>query len=176
MQRRDPAVRPAREEDARALLEVHRDAVHRLAAADYPAAVTAEWSPPVDPARVAAFLRNPDGEVRLAAELEGRIVGFGALVPAEAELRACYVAARAARRGVGRALVGAIEAIARAEGLQRLTLDSSLTAVGFYRRLGYAVVAEGTHRLRSGGLMACVAMRKELGAAAERPADGAGMP
>ena len=41
-------------------------------------------------------------------------------------------------------------------------LDSSLAAVDFYRANGFAETGRGEHRLRAGGVMACVFMEKNL--------------
>lgn len=135
-------------EDARAFLEVHHAAVRGLAAKDYPPVVIAAWAPlPIHNATVCRFLANLDGEVRLVAEVGDAIVGVGALVAAKSELRACYVAPTVARRGVGTALVRAIERHARDRGLTSLKLDSSVTAEPFYAALGYQVRARGEHVL-----------------------------
>jgi putative acetyltransferase len=96
-----------RAEDARAFLEVHHAAIREIAAADYPAAVIEAWAPPVTENDVEQVLANRDGEVRLVVENEGQIVGLGAIVLGNCELRACYVAPDAARRGVGTAIVRA---------------------------------------------------------------------
>ena len=156
------SVRAMRAEDARAFFDVHRAAIREIAAADYPAAVIEAWAPPVTDAHVEQLLANPDGEVRLVAEIDGRIVGMGAIVPANAELRACYVAPDAARLGVGTAIVGALEQLARDHGLTALELDSSLTAEPFYRALAYVSEGRITHRLRTGQEMASVRMWKGL--------------
>lgn len=151
------------DEEARAFLEVHRAAVRGIAAKDYPQAVIEDWAPlPVTENRVARFLENPDDEIRIVAEGEGEIVGVGALVLENAELRACYVAPTAGRMGVGTALVREIEEIARRHGLGGLWLDSSLTAEPFYRALGYVAQGRGEHSLRSGRRMACVKMKKSF--------------
>jgi GNAT superfamily N-acetyltransferase len=66
---------------------------------------------------------------------------------------ACYASPDAARRNCGRLLVEEIERIARARGLTRLEVASSLNAEPFYARLGYqarerrAVVLGNGHRL-----------------------------
>lgn len=152
-----------RTEDARAFLEVHHAAVRGLAANDYAQAVIEDWAPiPVTQRNVEKFLANSDGEIRLIAEIDGRIVGIGALVLGNSELRACYVAPEAARIGVGSAIVREIERIARASGLSHLQLDSSVTAEPFYRALGYAVREVSEHTLASGTPMACVKMEKAL--------------
>lgn len=53
-----------------------------------------------------------------------------------------FVAPDAQGRGVGQELLEHIEALARESSLPGLSLDSSLTAVGFYRRLGYRETGE----------------------------------
>ena len=76
-------IREMLNDDALAFLQVHHAAVRGIAAKDYP------------------------------PEIDGRIVGIGALVLAKSELRACYVAPQTARRGVGSALMHELERIAR---------------------------------------------------------------
>jgi putative acetyltransferase len=156
-------VRPLRDDESWAFLEIQRAAVRGLAVNDYPASLIEEWAPlPVTDAAVAVFRVNQDDEIRLIAELDGEFVGIGALVLAASELRACYVVPAAARKGVGSALVAEIERIARHHGLMHLELLSSLTAEPFYRALGYEVGESVEHVLRSGDGMAAVKMRKTL--------------
>ena len=119
-------IREMLEAEARAFLEVHRAAVHRIAVEDYPAEIIEDWAPPITGESVESFLSNPDGEIRLVAIVDGQIVGIGALVLANCELRACYVVPEAVRRGVGSAIVREIERIARDNGLDYLQLDSSV--------------------------------------------------
>ena len=156
-------VRKMRDGDARSFLEVHHAAVRGIASKDYPQTVIEDWAPlPITEKRVSRFLTNPDNEVRLVAEIEGEIVGIGAFVLEKNELRACYVAPNAFRIGVGSALVREIEEVARRHGLDRLQMDSSVTAEPFYRALGYTVSERGEHVLGSGQRMACVKMEKSL--------------
>jgi putative acetyltransferase len=96
------------------------------------------------------------------AEIDGEPVGIGAIVVSNSELRACYVAPSAARRGVGSALVATIEQIAREHLLDHLDLESSITAEPFYSALGYRVESRGEHFLSPGVTMAAVKMRKRL--------------
>jgi putative acetyltransferase len=156
-------VRPMRDGEARSFLEIQRAAVRGLAADDYPTPVIDEWAPlPVTDTAVAFFRLNHDDEIRLVAELKGQLVGMGALVLADSELRACYVVPAAARKGVGSALVAEIERIARQHQLTHLELHSSITAEPFYRALGYVVEERVEHSLASGVRMAAVKMRKSL--------------
>jgi putative acetyltransferase len=156
-------VRPLLHHDARTFLEVHHAAVREIALSDYPAEIIEAWAPlPITEAQIARFLANPDGEIRVAAVNSDEILGIGAVVLDRHELRACYVAPRAARRGVGAQIVREIEQIARADRVESLWLDSSLTAELFYSRLGYIATERGVHKLGSGQVMACVKMRKNL--------------
>ncbi|HEX4742159.1 MAG TPA: GNAT family N-acetyltransferase [Caulobacteraceae bacterium] len=139
-----------------------RAAIRGIAVADYPAEVIEAWARLVTEDDVERVLANRDGAVRLVAEIEGKIVGLGAIVPGNCELRACYVAPGAARQGVGTAIVRALEQIACEHRLAFLELDSSLTAEPFYRSLGYVSQGRIAHRLASGQQMASIKMRKEL--------------
>jgi putative acetyltransferase len=67
-----------RPEDARAFLEVHHAAVHEIAARDYPSTVIEAWAPlPLTEDAIKPVRLNPDGEYRLIAEIDVRIVGIG---------------------------------------------------------------------------------------------------
>ena len=155
-------VREMRPEDARRFLEIHHAAVRGIAAGDYPVSVVDAWARPITDEVIARFLVNRDREVRLVAEIDGEPVGIGAVVVANAELRACYVAPAAARRGVGSALVAEIERIARAHRLDHLHLESSTTGEPFYAALGYQVESRGELFLAPGVPMTAVRMWKRL--------------
>jgi putative acetyltransferase len=155
-------VREMRLAEARRFLEIHHAAVRGIAAADYPPAVVEAWAQPITDQAVERFLANRDGEIRLVAEIDGELVGISAIVLRDSELRACYVAPGAARRGVGSALVAEIERIAREHRLDHLHLHSSITAEPFYSSLGYEVESRGQHVIAPGVPMAAVRMRKRL--------------
>lgn len=156
-------IRDMTADDALAFLEVHRAAARGTAVNDYPPDVIEVWAPlPLTSQAVERIRANPDGEIRLIAELDRVVVGIGALVVAGSELRACYVRPEAGRRGVGAALVRALEEIASRHGLAELVLDSSLTAEPFYKAHGYRAIGPGEHILRSGQRMTCIKMHKFL--------------
>jgi putative acetyltransferase len=155
-------VREMKREEAALFVEIHHAAVRGLAATDYPIAVIEHWAPPITAATIERFLSNRDRELRLIAELDRQPAGIGAIVVSKAELRACYVAPHAARRGVGSALVAELERIARAHRLEHLELESSITAEPFYSALGYNVVQRGELRISPTVRMASVTMRKPL--------------
>lgn len=156
-------VRAMRFEEARRFLEIQRESARGISATDYPSAVIDAWAPlPITDEVVERFRSNADHEIRLIAELDGQPAGIGALVLSNSELRACYVVPSAARRGVGKAIVGEIERIAIQYGLVYLRLESSVTAEPFYTALGYRVEKRGELILASGVPMAAITMRKQL--------------
>jgi len=158
-------IRPMRDQDALSFLTVHHAAVRELAAKDYSPDVIECWAPmPITERHLEQVRANSANEIRLVAEIDGEIVGLGAMIIAKNELRACYVAPGATRKGVGTALVRELERIASAHGLEWLALDASLTAEPFYVALGYEVLDRGEHVLGSGKRMACVKMWKPLSA------------
>ncbi len=82
-----------------------------------------------------------DGECRhWLAWAEDRAVGTARLriTGDVACVQRVAVAADWRRRGVGRALMAAVEDAARAAGCTRVQLGAQLTALAFYRRLGYS--------------------------------------
>ena len=155
-------VRALRPDEIGVYLDIHSRAIRGLAAGHYPAEVIDKWVVAPTPENVRALMRNDEGEIRLIAELAGEPVGIGALVPANSELRACYVVPEAARRGCGSALVREIERIAREQGVERLDLAASLNAEAFYAAHGYGVRQRSEVVLGNGQPMAAVWMTKRL--------------
>jgi putative acetyltransferase len=156
------AIRPLRTDESRMFFDIHTRAIRGLAAAHYPSEVIRDWAGAITERSLERFETNAEQSIRLIAELDGEPAGLGVLVPANAELRACYVVPEAARKGVGSALVREIERIARENGLSRLNLDSSVNAEKFYASLGYEVVTRGERVLGSGVRMAAVQMTKAV--------------
>jgi putative acetyltransferase len=99
----------------------------------------------------------------LVAELDGRPAAFAQLDVDTGVLRALFVDAAIQGRGLGRALLAAVEARARAAGCARIRGAMSLNAVPFYARAGFEP-ADGPARLYGGGVRVPVTwMEKSLG-------------
>lgn len=86
----------------------------------------------------------------------GRIIGTAAR--RENQVEAVFVAPDWQGAGVGAALMGLLEQGARTLAMRALWLESSLTAVGFYERLGY----ESAGGVRDAGEGLVQPMRKRL--------------
>ncbi len=118
-------------------------------------------------ARVQRSIADPATNV-VVAVWAGELAGFGIMEyhDDEAHLLLLAVAAGAARRGVGRALVEWLETSARTAGIGQVLLEARAANAGaqtFYRRLGYRQLQRlpGYYQ----GREAAVRMAKRLGAA-----------
>lgn len=103
----------------------------------------------------------------------GEVVGTGMLDLGKAEINAIFVHPVHMGQGVGRGLLQQLETIAIDQGLQSLALQSTLNAVGFYRRLGYEGEVRTLYRSARGFSLPCIAMSKRLATIPrESPAQG----
>ena len=91
----------------------------------------------------AAFAERRAKELTLIATLDRVPVGFASL-KGDDHIEMLYVHPRAARRGVAKALVGALETLAAARGITRLTVDASDTARDFFGHRGYTAQRRNT--------------------------------
>ncbi|OUL19583.1 hypothetical protein BV378_32730 [Nostoc sp. RF31YmG] len=150
--------------DAESVLKVHRAAIHGTASSCYPKEIIQYWASPITPSKIKAFANNTviGEETRIVAEINGQIVGFGAVVVSNSELRAVYVSPKFGRSGVGTAILQELERLARERGLSELHLNASLNAEPFYQVNGYINEGFEEHILRSGRKMPSVRMGKKL--------------
>lgn len=133
-------VRPATPGDRSRIRECHVAAIRARGPEAYDDRQVAAWADKGDP--VDDYPVEDDGHYLVVAERsdadsEREVVGYGHLVPTEAEVRAVYVHPDACGRGVGTAVLDALESRARDLRLDDLTLWASLNAVGFYEQAGY---------------------------------------
>jgi putative acetyltransferase len=156
-------VRPAVPSDADAICAVHVASIRGLCAADYTAEQIDGW----------AGAKHPDGYRRAMAAGERMFVaelqpgGAGNLVIGLAgvhgnEVRAVYVHPDHVGRGVGGALLAALEEQALSDGFETLLLHSTLNARSFYLKHGYRDEGDAVFELRPGLHLPCVKMTKPL--------------
>ena len=101
-------------------------------------------------------------DIKIFAEINDVIIGYGELVTSKNLITRCYVSSMFSRNGVGRKIIHELEHIACKEKLNYLCIESSENEVKFYFRCGYTVIRRGSHVMNSGTSMNCVIMRKEL--------------
>ncbi len=137
-------IRPAVTDDAAAICRVAIRTLRESNARDYSADVIARLAAGFSPQRIAALIAGRPFYVAIA---HGTIVGTANLDGAAA--RAVFVDPDHQGEGIGASLMAAIEDLARERSVATLSVQSSITAEGFYKKLGYVAVGEkvsGTER------------------------------
>ena len=158
-------IRPARAEDAEAVTMVLRRSIIELCQADHrdDPATLERWLANKTPDNVRAWIGDT-GNHFLVAEEDGCILGAAA-IQTSGRISLNYVSPDARRRGVSTALMNGLEAHARALGHAACVLESTRTAIPFYRAMGYTEAGEPGPAF---GTMLHFPMRKSLGPASDR--------
>ena len=132
-------IRPAREADVAEMSRVLIASITELCAADHGnrADRLASWTANKTPEGVRAMLGQAGLSV-LVGELDGQIAAVGAMVPANGEIALNYVDPAARFRGVSKAMLAAMEAELRRQGVAEARLTSTITARGFYHAAGWS--------------------------------------
>jgi GNAT superfamily N-acetyltransferase len=133
-------VRPAKSEDASAALNVLRDSIATLCVADHKndPEILQRWLSNKTPEQFSRWLSDQDRHI-VVAELGSQICGVG-MVHRSGDLDLCYVQPTKERRGVGAAMMSALESQAKQWRLDKVKLISTVGARSFYERLGYAFI------------------------------------
>jgi predicted N-acetyltransferase YhbS len=130
-------VRAAWDDDAEAVSQVIVSALRGSNARDYPRDVIERLAQIFSPAGVLDMMRKRKVFVAISGQ---RIVGTASLDGRV--VHAVFVAPDVQRHGVGRRLVVEVERTARSSGVATLVVQSSVTAVPFYPRLGFKAVRD----------------------------------
>ncbi len=135
-------IRSANIDDADAAVEVIRRSIRDLCGLDHNG----------DPATLAMWLENKTaanmrrwiGSRTVLVAVKDEKIGGVAAARADGEVILNYVAPEARFQGISKALMQGIELWAQSQQLERMTLESSTTAIRFYLSMGW--VANGPSR------------------------------
>ncbi|MFN8829389.1 MAG: GNAT family N-acetyltransferase [Labrys sp. (in: a-proteobacteria)] len=135
------ALRPYLPSDAEALALIYQAAILELTGDDYSERQQEEWAAEADD--VDEFGVSLASMLTLIAVEKGEAIGFASLKGAD-HVEMLFVHPSAARRGVGSALLDALERIAGARGAKALTTEASDTSQPLFARRGYQPVRRNT--------------------------------
>ena len=133
-------IRPATVADAEGICRVAIRTLRETNARDYTPDVIARLVAGFSAQRIAAFVASRPFYVALAHDT---VVGTANLDGTAA--RAVFVDPDQQGQGIGADLMAVIEDLARARSVTTLHVQSSITAEGFYKKLGYVAVGEKFH-------------------------------
>lgn len=157
------ALRPFLAVDTPILAEIFRESVTDLTAEDYSEAQQQAWLSGLDD--LEGFAKRLGGQLTLIATLQGSPVGFASLATG-GKIDLMYVHPVAAGQRVGNMLADALEKLAAARGADKLIVDASDTARGFFEKRGY--VAQQRNSISVGDeWLANTTMHKKLAAKPE---------
>jgi putative acetyltransferase len=159
-------IRRARPEDAREIHESHMRSIRELCAADYTAEEVNAWS---------GRFFNEDQRLRGIAlefvwvvEAGGRVLGHGQMAVEEKEgqrvayVRSLYFTPEVKGKGLGQELMRLMLEEAKRAGARRMVLESSLTSLGFYEKLGFRPTGPAMRYPVAGVGVRCVPMELVL--------------
>ena len=148
-------LRSFRPADAPALRRLFYDTVHAVCAADYTPAQLDAWAPAdYDAAAWETSLRS---RTTLAAEEDGRLLGFGNIGP-DGYLDLLYVRKDRQHQGIATVLCDFLETL---YPVDRVTVHASITARPFFEARGYRVL-RAQQVERRGQLLTNYVMEKEM--------------
>src|SRR4051794_6953448 len=109
-------IRPATHTDAPAIWAMHVDSIRRSCAKDYTPEQIEAWAGPKKPENYTSALDK--GETMFVAEIDHRIVGFGAM--RQDKIVGMYITPEFQQRGIGQQLLATLESDARRRGIEIL--------------------------------------------------------
>ena len=135
------ALRPYLAEDAGVLREIFRDSIADLTDEDYTPAQQEAWASAADDEK--AFGKRLASQLTLVATVEGSPAGFASLAGGN-KIDMLYVHPAAAGLGVGALLIDALEKLAGGRAAEKLIVDASDSARGFFEKRGYVAQQRNT--------------------------------
>jgi GNAT superfamily N-acetyltransferase len=153
-------IRRARPEDSESACGVLRRSIAEGCAEDHKGdpKILSAWLKNKTPENVKSWFTS--GGYAVVAEIAGKIVGI-AMLSDKGSVVLNYLVPEVRFRGIGGAMLAALESEARRRGFAHVELNSTATAHGFYVRRGYT----DTGKIESPFGLSAPGMKKDLGPA-----------
>ena len=132
-------LRPYQSTDAPALLALFKETIRRVNARDYGPEQIQAWAS--DDIAPDLWAKRFEGRFVVVAEERERQVGFAELEP-NGHIDRVYVSADHQSQGIGAQLLAALLSEAQRQGLTRLFVEASITALPFFQAQGFVIVAK----------------------------------
>lgn len=137
-------IRRATVDDTDAIVIVLRRSITELCVADHhnDPGVLGAWLENKTAENVHAWIESPR-TFMVVAEVRGAVCGVASL-GVTGGILLCYLLPEVQSTGIGRALLAGLEAEARRQGIRELSLESTVSALGFYSAHGFRPKGNGS--------------------------------
>jgi len=142
-------IRKATTNDACAIAELHKKVVSKVNAKFYSTEIIEEWVSDITEDNVEYQFVN---SAWIVAETGGRIIGFGQYSISDEQICQINVDPDYMNRNIGKRLYDYIENDFRSNDVKKIFLNSTLNAVGFYKKLGFKVIRKINFKLNKQSL------------------------
>jgi putative acetyltransferase len=145
--------------DTKKISQTHRASIQKLCKNHYSAENIEKWTSILVPKIYENAIKE---KILIVAEEKNIVLGFGILDINNSELCAIYVDPEQTRKGIAKKLLFKLESIALEKNVNRLSLCSTINALGFYKHHDYIEDGKTFHQLPNGTKLECVKMYKKL--------------
>ena len=132
-------IRKMRSEDAKVIAELHKKVVREINSEFYSQGAIKEWTKDISEENVKHQFQNSDW---IAAESNNKLVGFGQYSVVDGEIYQINVSPDFLNQNIGRKLYDYMENDFMSRRVEKISLNSTLNAIGFYQKLGFKIVRE----------------------------------
>ncbi len=147
-------IRQMQESDGQAIYELHIASIKQFCSPFYTPDAIQAW---IDLKSPNDYKTNQDNII-LVAQSDDEVVGFAHVRLSQKAIKGLYIKPGFEGKGFGKALLREIEKMARESGVEKLELNATLNAVGFYEAMGYRKIEDAVHKLKGGVELKCVRM------------------
>ncbi len=132
------SIREPRDTDAENICRTWRTSIREICGPDYGSdpELLDEWCKHLSIDNIKKIITEPDMLWIVAINQADMVVGLGGL-HSSGEIMACYIRPEVLKQGVGSMILARLEDHARKKGHTTVRLNSTITALPFYRRNGY---------------------------------------
>ena len=133
------AIRKAKIDDVGVIVELHRKAVEEINSDFYSPKAIKEWLKDISEENVKHQFQNSSW---IVAKTNNKLVGFGQYSVDGGEIYQINIDPKYVKQGVGRKLYEHMENTFENRGIEKISLNSTLNAIEFYKKLGFKVVGK----------------------------------
>lgn len=147
--------------DKDAVLSIHKQSIYGICKDHYTEKEMKAWTDRLTPSLFNEGIKD-ENNIGVVAVESAIVIGYGFFNLRDRELRALYVLPQFTCKGVGKLIMARLEDMALKKNIKKLTLQSTINAVGFYQKLGYQIIKTDRHPINEEVFISCVLMERIL--------------